>query len=103
MSKCPNCGQEYTTAGCGCHTVRTHTPKTRAEAEFPLPPNSFDMQIIKRKLDRIIELLEEDVNQLEAERDCLLRGIEEWDFADAPDNMVQAFLDAASRGEYLAP
>lgn len=46
--------------------------------------------------------VEDVADKIKKER-ILLRGIKEWDFADAPDESVQAFLDAASRGEYLAP
>ena len=43
------------------------------------------------------------LDMMQAERDCLLRGIQEWDLADAPRDRVTAFLEAAARGEFLAP
>ena len=45
----------------------------------------------------------EDVTDFIKEKRCLIKGIRELDLADMREEEVEAFLDAANQGEYLAP
>ena|SRR3990170_2129812 len=54
-------------------------------------------------IDNQYQVLVAENAELKRHITCLLRGIHEWDLADAPEEMVRAFLAAAARGEYLPP